>query len=352
MRGNKLLKLIDRYVGIPLIFLLGLVKSKKHKESSQNIAFLMTAALGDTLLFSSLVKELKEQSPKLKLTMFCGSSNRIMVDLVGGFDEVVNISIKNPLSAIKIIRKYQFDTFVDCGQWPRLNAILTFFSKSKYKVGFKTPGQFKHYAYDQVVEHSKGVHEEVNFKYLLEVLSKNLKSKPQLIAKNKFNEKFCIFHMCPSGEKSYLKEWPLERWIELSKFVIDEGYKVYLTGGPIDFEKNQQLATEFSPGQVVNLSGKTNLQQVTDYLASASFVVSVNTGIMHMAAAVNAPLIALHGPTDPMRWGPLSEKAVIMKPSLSCSPCLNLGFEYGCNQNLCMQDISVENVKEKIASIL
>lgn len=352
MRGNKLLKLIDRYIGIPIVFILGLFKVKGKQQSSNNIAFLMTAALGDTLLFSTLVKELKEKFPDKKLTMFCGVSNRAMVELVGGFDQIVTVSIKNPFKAIATIRNYQFDVFVDCGQWPRLNAILTYFAKAHIKVGFKTPGQFKHFTYDHKVLHSKATHEEINFKNLLKEIGLVSSSTPKLTSAGEVPGKYCIFHLCPSGERSYLKEWPLKNWVELARFVIDKGYKVYLTGGPVDFDKNESLASKFRAEEIVNLSGKTNLQQVTDYLASASFVVSVNTGIMHMAAAVNAPLIALHGPTDPKRWGPLSEKAIIMKPSLSCSPCLNLGFEYGCDQNLCMQDIKVESVKEKIVSIL
>lgn len=78
-------------------------------------------------------------------------------------------------------------------------------------------------------------------------------------------------------------------------------------------------------------------------------MLSVNTGTLHLAAAVGANLVSINGPTDINRWGPLCEHAINIKSSLHCSPCLNLGFEYKCKENnvpegYCMKKVDLDEV--------
>jgi ADP-heptose:LPS heptosyltransferase len=70
---------------------------------------------------------------------------------------------------------------------------------------------------------------------------------------------------------------------------------------------------------------------------------------MHLAAAVKIPVVALHGPTNPIQWGPWGERHVILKPDMPCHPCLNLGFEYGCKAladgtSMCLHTIPASEV--------
>jgi len=65
---------------------------------------------------------------------------------------------------------------------------------------------------------------------------------------------------------------------------------------------------------------------------------------MHLAAASGTKVIALHGPTNSIKWGPYGEKHITINSSTDCSPCLYLGFEYKCHSNKCMQAITAEDV--------
>jgi len=79
-------------------------------------------------------------------------------------------------------------------------------------------------------------------------------------------------------------------------------------------------------------------------MADAACVVSVNTGNMHLAAALNVPVVGLHGPTNPARWGPIGGNAQIVRPSSDECCYLNLGWEYPRNPPDCMGAIAVEQV--------
>src|SRR5262249_40180474 len=103
------------------------------------------------------------------------------------------------------------------------------------------------------------------------------------------------------------------------------------------------------PGQVSTLASHTGLPDAALEIARAAAVVCVNTGTMHLAAALDRPLLALHGPTNPLRWGPLSDHAIVVEPP-SASGCgyLNHGFEYPINPPDCMAMITVDNVLDRI----
>ena len=87
-------------------------------------------------------------------------------------------------------------------------------------------------------------------------------------------------------------------------------------------------------------------------LERARLVVSVDTGIMHLAAAVHAPLVALQGPTSKKRWGPLSDRAVVVRVGEKCRPCISLGFESNCDNPICMKNITVDMVLDAVDTVL
>ena len=97
-------------------------------------------------------------------------------------------------------------------------------------------------------------------------------------------------------------------------------------------------------GTVVDATGAFRLDELLDVLAGADCVVSVNTGVMHMAAAVGAPTVGLNGPTSELRWGPLGRNAVSVNSELPGCGYLDLGWEYRGRREDCMQGIPVEAV--------
>ena len=119
-----------------------------------------------------------------------------------------------------------------------------------------------------------------------------------------------------------------------------------LTGGPADVERTDAFIE--SSGDLAkhlkSVAGRYRLNELVDLIGSASCVVSVNTGLMHLAAAAGVPTVGLNGPTSAKRWGPIGPNAICIDSDLPGCGYLNLGFEYDGRRTDCMRGISVDRV--------
>ncbi|OOF69951.1 lipopolysaccharide heptosyltransferase II [Rodentibacter caecimuris] len=125
-----------------------------------------------------------------------------------------------------------------------------------------------------------------------------------------------IIGFCPGAEFGPAKRWPYYHYAELAGMLIEQGYAVEIFGSPKDIEAGEQIRNALSQEQqrfCVNLAGQTNLNQAVDLIENCTAVVSNDSGLMHIAAATNRPLVALYGPTSPTYTPPLSDKAVIIR---------------------------------------
>jgi heptosyltransferase I len=352
-RGNSIFRFLDRYVGIPIVFLLGLFKkrSKTFPDGIQKVAFLKTSGIGDTALLSAVVRDLKDAYPDAVLTFFVASNNYEMAQLISGIDRIIKLPVAKPWKCIHCIKgSGEYDIWIDFGPWPRINTILSFFSKARLKVGFKTKGQYRHYIYDITAEHSDQLHELDNYKNLLKQIGLDCHNLPCInLQIPKCIENRITIHMFPGGSRAYLKEWPDANWIEIIDHLTARHYEVFLTGAKIDCEKAEQIKAQTAKRNSVNIAAGTfDLKQTAELLKSSALVISVDTGIMHLSSALGCNLIALHGPTSIERWGPLDTNAISLQSSLQCSPCIDLGFESKCQTNSCMELITIKALMDAI----
>jgi lipopolysaccharide heptosyltransferase II len=137
------------------------------------------------------------------------------------------------------------------------------------------------------------------------------------------------------------KQWPVENFARVANALAQKGASVVFTGGPDDEEPVRELWQWIqTPSRVLNLAGRTSLRELAGLFSFADLVLTPDTGPMHLAAAVHAPLIALFGPTAPWRTGPYGNGHVILRKPLACSPC----FKKKCATMECMNALSVEEV--------
>lgn len=356
-RGNFKLKFLDRYIGIFVIFFLRCVKFRRRPrpEKPRAIGILTNAAIGDTVIMSAAYRDIVATFPTTQVTVFATRSNREICEMLFGVERVILLDFLSPIKAIKIIRSRHFDILVDVGQWTRLNAILTYFSRADFTIGFRTAGQFKHYLYDQCVEHMATCHELYNFRNLVSAIGAAGSHTPQYKPQGDFpgvDRKFAVFHVAAGGTRSYLKQWPPGHWADLTDALIKKGYRVIFSGTATDKPAIQKVieCCRNTDG-IENLAGKCSLMQTALLLARSFVVVSVDTGIMHLAAAVGCNVVSLHGPSPARRWGPLNSNSISIQSPYEKAPCLNLGFEFNCGNNVCvcMSMISPAIVMEAIA---
>ena len=310
------MRLIDRYFGILFLFILGLVsKKRKQPQKFKNIAIFKSAAIGDLVIISAVLKDLKSANADVKITLVLGKDNHALLPLLKHYDKCIKINVSRPIKAIKRIRKEKFDCFIDLGSWPRIDAVISYFSNSGFVIGYKTKNQYRHFAYDQVIDHNDQIHELDNYRNIfLQLFNIECLSFPELIAPP-LNEKFCekdfiLVHMWPGGYKSHYKEWNKGNWHKLFQKIIKDKYLIVLSGKESDLKNNNYFEITFGKEKVINIAGECNLYDLAGIIYQSYLVVSVNTGIAHMSAALGKPTLCLNGPTSPTRWAPIGEQVI------------------------------------------
>lgn len=356
MRGNIILKSVDFLIGIPIVFILGLFRRKKLMppiNEIKKIGILHTAAIGDTIICSPLVKDIQNKYPNAQVHFFCGKDNFEVSKLYLNCT-VIKIKITNIFKTIKMINSTgKFDLFIDFGPWPRINSLITYVTKANFKIGFKSINQFRHYVYDLSAYHSKKQHELVNYRDLISLVDVKSESIPELKTSRQINNNNVVLHMFPGGYKSFFKQWPDENWIKVINYLTKKEMYIHLTGAPSDFPKAKKICDTIGNAKNINIAaGKLNLVETADLISESRFVISVNTGILHLASSLSKDIISLNGPTSIKRWGPVCTNAISVKSNLKCSPCLHLGSDYGCKRPNCMNSIPVDNVLMVIALFL
>ncbi|HFC98674.1 MAG TPA: lipopolysaccharide heptosyltransferase I [Thermosulfurimonas dismutans] len=139
------------------------------------------------------------------------------------------------------------------------------------------------------------------------------------------------------------KLWPVKNWRELSEAVRELSLPLLWVGGPGDRGYVEGCA---ACGE--NLCGRLTLKELCGVLSGARAVVSVDTGPMHLAAALGRRVVALFGPTAPWRTGPFGEGHRVLRAGLPCSPC----FRKKCRDPRCMEALTPEEVLSALAEIL
>jgi len=145
-----------------------------------------------------------------------------------------------------------------------------------------------------------------------------------------------ILVLCPGAEFGPAKMWPAAHFAVLAQEKIKAGWQVWLVGAP----KDQQAAQQIQAGApaVKNLTGKTRLLDAVYLIAAADAVVTNDSGLMHVAAALDRAIVALYGSSSPDFTPPLAQQAKVLRLSLECQPCFQRQCPLGHRR--CLVDLT------------
>lgn len=150
---------------------------------------------------------------------------------------------------------------------------------------------------------------------------------------------------CPGAEFGPAKRWPARHWAALAMRLAKAGEPVWLIGSNKDRALGEEIAA-LAGLCVHNLCGRTTLEQAIDLLAAARLVVANDSGLMHVAAALGRPLLALYGSSSPGFTPPLSPHAQIVSTDIACSPCFRRVCPLGHFK--CMEELTPELVLQHL----
>ena len=158
-----------------------------------------------------------------------------------------------------------------------------------------------------------------------------------------------ILVLCPGAEYGPAKRWPAGHFAEVGRALAGRGWTIWVMGSAKDREAAQTVCELIGPA-AVNLAGRTSLAQAVDLISLARAVVSNDSGLMHVAAALRRPLVAVYGSSDPGFTPPLSPTSRIVSLDLQCSPC----FQRQCPKGHlnCLRELSPDRVLDRLAELL
>lgn len=154
-----------------------------------------------------------------------------------------------------------------------------------------------------------------------------------------------VLGLCPGAEYGPAKRWPEQHYAEVAKQAVEKGWQVYLFGSAKDISVTAKI-NSLTNGACVDFAGKTNLTEVLDLMSLCDVIVSNDSGLMHVAAALNIKTIALYGSSDPHFTPPLHSQAEVISLELACSPCFKRECPLGHLD--CLVNISAERVGKKV----
>ena len=299
----------------------------------KKILVIQTAFIGDVVLATSLIENLHQQFPEVKIDMLVRKGNESLFQAHPFLNQVLvwdkkNNKYQNWVGLLLKIRSIQYDVVLNAQRFAATGA-WTAFSKAKIKIGFdKNPFSFlfTHAVVHQFSE--KGQHEIDRNHLLLSSLFMTKVAMPKLyptasdeLAVSSYQQ---LPYLCIAPASVWFtKQFSLEKWVDLINEVPFKGC-IYLIGGPGDKLLCDQILQKINRRSVVNLAGRLS------FLASAALQKKAvlnyvnDSAPMHFASAVNAPVVAVYCSTLPnFGFGPLSDHSFVVQTNeaLSCRPC-------------------------------
>ena len=167
----------------------------------------------------------------------------------------------------------------------------------------------------------------------------------QLIQQHALNTDSKIIALCAGAEYGEAKRWSARHYAEVAAQKLADGWQVWLFGSAKDKTVADEI-NQLTNNRCVDFCGKTSISEAVELLALADVVVSNDSGLMHVASALDKNLIAIYGSSDPNFTPPLSDKAKIISLGLSCSPCFKRECPLGHTR--CLTDIHPEQILSEI----
>ena len=363
-------------------------RRKFPPQAPKSILVIATRRIGDVILTTPLIRSLRHayQDARLDVVVFKGTESCISANK--DIDTIITITegatFREQIKTIcKLFRQYDLAISTLSGDRPTFYSLIA----GKISIGFVENGQKlswqrvlldKYLLFDNRETHTVTMNlsllKLIDVRQIPEVTISWAKDDElkvnKLLPFDMDKEPYAVLHVYPMF--SY-KMWHLAGWTDLIRWLNAKGLRTLLTGSnsPDEREYISRLCQSL-PCDSINVAGLLSLSGVAYLLSKASVYIGLDTAVTHMASALGIPTIALYGPTNPVKWGPMPKNIYSPKKSPykrkgsqkmgnvfllqgkgKCVPC----HEEGCDRNIqslsrCLQDMPAADVIEAIETMM
>ena len=335
------------------------------------IVVITFTGIGNMIMFLPALERIKKKYSNVQMDLvYMNKGVKNVVERKHIFDNYYHIS-KNPFSFLKLlihVLKEKYTVSIN-GLFSSKNvlALIPFFGLVDYRVGFVDSPDYKNrfsFVYNCPVSMKKDQH-EINRRMELALViyprleHERIKRKPKLNLSNeekKFANKFFKDNNISKDDtvisvsvgcniQHRWKQWGTYKYCQLCDMLMRKGYKVIFNGSTDELSLINDIEKKMRYDPIVSAGKTKTVGEAASIIEKSDVSVTNDSGLMHVSYAVDTPVVAIFGPTDVKRAGPINEKDVVVRKDIDCSPCYNLSKKKKCTRKyLCLRSISVSDV--------
>ncbi len=347
------------------------------EKINKKILIIKLSSLGDLFHTFPALSEAKEKNPDFEFDWLVDESFAEVPKINPAVSQVLTMPLRawskdkfniskflNLIKSIKKLRAQKYDLVIDA-QGLIKSGLLTYLSRANLKKGLDKQSAREPWAsffYQESFYIEKNQHAIDRLKILFsKSLNQNLGVGANIVfareyvakTKNKTELKTILFL---HGTTWKTKHWPDLYWIELGQKLTQAGFKILLPWGN---QQEKSRAELFSKNFTAEILPKLSITELAELMREKiSGIVALDSGLTHLAAALNIPTVSLYGPTDPVKTGPRGLNQVVLQADFPCAPCLSKTCKYqGVNPDprifpACFSQISPEKVSSALLKLI
>jgi ADP-heptose:LPS heptosyltransferase len=361
------LKLIDQIAGSFIILCIRalLVFNPKKVEfilgNVKNVLIIRPGGIGDAVWLLPLIRILKQKTG-CSIDVLCERRNNAVFNSCR--EDICHVWMYDDgiFKLINNLVRQDYDCVIDTEQYHNFSAIFSYLASSKCRIGFDTvPSRSTLYTHQ--VLYSLDAQEYKMFLDLFNVLIPITVQEylgqmgmdfaeidMQFFPAELRDHQFITVYIGASVKEKF---WGVEKFAQLCAEIVKLGYRVVLVGGKEDINKAGEIRQLFNHDKMIDLVGKTTLMQTVAALKQGLLIIGADSGIMHLASAVDCPSLWLFGASNKHKWLFEHSRHESIELHLPCSPCAVFGYTPRCPYDVrCLKDIGVTQVVDRIKIIM
>lgn len=335
--------------------------------SGERILIVGPSWVGDMVMAQSLFKVLRQQYPDAPIDVLAPAWSRPLIERMPEVEAGIDMPVGH--GKIMLKQRWKLARQLACKGYTRAyvlpnslkSALIPLFAGIPTRVGWR--GEMRYGLLNDIRKLDPERYELMVDRFIALAyppgaefppaprpeLVTNTDNLPALLEKYQLNAARPVLALCPGAEFGPSKQWPARHYAEVARNMIDRGFQIWIFGSATDATVAQEIIGYLDESEYVHsLAGETSLEDAIDLMAASDLVVSNDSGLMHIAAALSRPLIAVYGSTSASFTPPLGDKVNTLSLGLSCQPCFARQCPLGHKK--CLEDLLPQKVLKLLPS--